>query len=57
MSKSSKEDWQQKVDEELRGESLEDLSWKTLEGITVKPLYTAEDLEEISHLDNKYRLN
>ena len=52
MSKSYKEDWQQKVDEELRGESLDDLSWKTLEGITVKPLYTAEDLEEISHLDS-----
>ena len=52
MSKSNKEDWQQKVDEELRGESLEDLCWKTLEGITVKPLYTAEDLEEISYLDS-----
>ena len=52
MSKSDKEDWQQKVDEELRGESLDDLSWKTLEGIKVKPLYTAEDLEEISHLDS-----
>ncbi len=52
MSKSNKEDWQQKVDEELRGESLEDLCWKTLEGITVKPLYGAEDLEEISYLDS-----
>ena len=52
MGKSNKEDWQQKVDEELRGESLEDLSWKTLEGIAVKPLYTAEDLEDTSHLDS-----
>ncbi|SUZ70504.1 uncharacterized protein METZ01_LOCUS23358, partial [marine metagenome] len=38
MSKPNKENWQQKADEELQGESLEDLSWKTLEGITVKPL-------------------
>jgi hypothetical protein len=30
--------------QELRGKlSVEDLTWKTPEGIAIKPLYTAED--------------
>jgi methylmalonyl-CoA mutase len=31
---------------------LDALTWKTLEGIDVKPLYTADDLENIAHLDS-----
>ena len=52
MTGSSKKDWEKKVVEELDGESIDSLTWQTLEGIDVKPLYTADDLEEISHLDS-----
>ncbi|NOZ66581.1 MAG: methylmalonyl-CoA mutase, partial [Alphaproteobacteria bacterium] len=45
-------DWQSLVGKELRGRSLKDLDWNTPEGITVKPLYTAEDTANIPHMDN-----
>ena len=48
----SKNNWQDKATDELKGESLDALTWKTLEGIDVKPLYTADDLENIAHLDS-----
>ena len=48
----SKNNWQDKATDELKGESLDDLTWKTLEGIDIKPLYTADDLENIAHLDS-----
>ncbi|MBT7753942.1 MAG: methylmalonyl-CoA mutase [Gammaproteobacteria bacterium] len=48
----SKIKWQEKATDELNSESLEELTWKTLEGIDVKPLYTSEDLENIAHLDS-----
>jgi methylmalonyl-CoA mutase len=34
----------------MRGKPVESLNWQTPEGITVKPLYTAEDLERLEHL-------
>ena len=52
MTGSSKKDWEKKVVEELDGAAIDSLTWQTLEGIDVKPLYTADDLEEISHLDS-----
>ena len=52
MTESNKKDWEKKVAEELDGEPIDSLIWETLEGIDVKPLYTADDLEEISHLDS-----
>jgi len=52
MARSNKKDWEKKVAEELNGEPIDSLIWETLEGIDVKPLYTAEDLEKISHLDS-----
>ncbi|MBO6853032.1 MAG: methylmalonyl-CoA mutase, partial [Marivivens sp.] len=36
---------------ELRGKTLDDLNWDTLEGIRVKPLYTQEDVEGLAHVD------
>jgi len=30
------------AEKELRGKSVEELTWKTLEGIDVQPMYTAE---------------
>ena len=44
--------WQEKATKELKGDSTESLNWNTLEGIEVKPLYTADDLMEPEHLNN-----
>jgi len=38
-------DWAQMAEKDLRGRSLDALDWQTPEGIEVKPLYTAADLE------------
>ncbi|MGC6530716.1 MAG: methylmalonyl-CoA mutase, partial [Candidatus Puniceispirillaceae bacterium] len=43
--------WQKQAEKELK-KSSDDASSSTLEGITIKPLYSAADLEGISHLDN-----
>ena len=37
--------WKEAADKELKGRSVESLNWETPEGIVVKPIYTAEDLE------------
>jgi methylmalonyl-CoA mutase len=39
--------WVQLAEKELRDKPLDSLTWETPEGIKVKPLYTAEDLENI----------
>ncbi|TNE34108.1 MAG: methylmalonyl-CoA mutase [Alphaproteobacteria bacterium] len=44
-------DWEKLAEKELRGKKASDLNWETPEGITVKPLYTAADLEGME-LDN-----
>lgn len=42
--------WQQAAQKSLRGNrTLDDLTWNTPEGIAVKPLYTAEDLQGLAH--------
>ncbi|MEO3427264.1 methylmalonyl-CoA mutase [Pelagibius sp. CAU 1746] len=41
----SVEDWRALASKELKGAEPESLTWQTPEGIAVKPLYTAEDLE------------
>src|SRR5689334_2632642 len=38
-------DWEKLAVKELRDKPLEQLNWTTAEGIVVKPIYTAEDLE------------
>ncbi|MFT6675278.1 MAG: methylmalonyl-CoA mutase [Sulfitobacter sp.] len=47
---TSKDIWRKTAEAELRGRSVEDLTWNTLEGIAIQPVYTAEDLEGVSHL-------
>ena len=47
---SKKETWRSLAEGELRGRPVEDLRWKTLEGIEVQPSYTEEDLEGVTHL-------
>src|SRR5580700_3728947 len=48
--KSSKllSDWRKLAEAELRGKPVSSLDWTTPEGVTVKPLYTEADLEEIA---------
>ncbi len=43
-------DWQALAAKELKDRTAEDLVWQTPEGIAVKPLYTAEDLEGLETL-------
>jgi len=43
--------WKELATKQLRGRPLEDLDWKTPEGITVKPLYTAEDIQGMPHVN------
>ena len=45
------DDWRALAEKELRGRPLEDLTWKTLEGIEVKPLYTPADIEGLPQID------
>ncbi|MDP4796195.1 MAG: methylmalonyl-CoA mutase family protein, partial [Rhodospirillales bacterium] len=44
-------DWRAASNKELKGQTVDDLNWLTPEGITVKPLYTAADLEGLEHID------
>jgi methylmalonyl-CoA mutase len=44
--------WLQLARKQLKGKALEDLNWDTPEGIRVKPLYTADDLTHLEHLDS-----
>ena len=47
---SKKDDWREIAEKELKNRTLDDLTWKTLEGIDVSPVYTAEDVEGLDHL-------
>ncbi len=46
-----KQKWVELATKQLRGRPLEDLDWDTPEGIKVKPLYTAADLEGMAHVN------
>ena len=46
-----KQKWIDLATKQLRGKPLESLNWETPEGIRVKPLYTAEDLEGMEHVN------
>lgn len=48
---SDRQKWTDLATKQLRGRPLEDLDWETPEGIRVKPLYTAEDLENLEHIN------
>ncbi|MEO5338525.1 MAG: methylmalonyl-CoA mutase [Magnetospirillum sp. WYHS-4] len=51
FGKHGLDDWRQAAAKELGGKSADTLTWRTPEGIPVRPLYTAEDLEGLRHLD------
>ena len=42
MTKPTRDEWEKLASKEVKGA---DLTWATPEGIAVKPLYTAEDVE------------
>ena len=50
MTKPTLDDWQKLAAKELKGADPDSLTWNTLEGIPVKPLYTEADLEGLDHL-------
>ena len=49
---TDKTSWSEVAGKELRGKPLESLTWDTLEGIKVQPLYTAEDVTDLPHMGN-----
>ena len=46
-----KNEWRDLAAKELRGKPVDDLTWNTLEGIEVQPLYTAEDTANLPHMN------
>jgi methylmalonyl-CoA mutase len=44
--------WEELAKKELRGKPLESLTKKTPEGIDIKPLYSAKDLEQVEFINN-----
>ena len=42
--------WQEIAEAELRGKSVEDLTWHTAEGLDIKPVFTETDLQGLHHL-------
>ncbi|HSV28011.1 MAG TPA: methylmalonyl-CoA mutase family protein, partial [Candidatus Omnitrophota bacterium] len=51
FAKKTLADWEALASKDLKGASPDTLNWETPEGITVKPLYTAADLEGLETLD------
>ena len=49
MSEKEYKEWLNLANNELKERQIDDLKWKTPEGIEVKPLYTENDLNNIKH--------
>ncbi|MEQ8349035.1 MAG: methylmalonyl-CoA mutase [Sneathiellaceae bacterium] len=49
---TSLEQWAELAQQELKGRRLDELTWNTPEGIAIKPLYTAADLEGMEAVDS-----
>ncbi|MGH0036510.1 MAG: methylmalonyl-CoA mutase [Myxococcota bacterium] len=45
------EKWRQLAEKELRGKTPEDIAWENPDGLPVKPVYTAADLEGLECVD------
>ena len=45
------DNWKKIAEKELRGKPLDSRTWMSPEGIPIKPLYTAEDLEKMEHVN------
>ena len=44
-----RKEWERRAQKELKTRKLDDLVWKTPEGINIKPLYTQDDIPNKSH--------
>ena len=51
FSKQTRADWEKLAAREIKAQDTDGLVWHTPEGIPVKPLYTADDLAGLAHLD------
>ena len=51
FSKQTRTDWEKLAAREIKAPDTDGLVWNTPEGIPVRPLYTAEDLDGLAHLD------
>ena len=47
---TDKKDWAERATRELRGRSLDELTWTSPEGIDIQPVYTAEDADGLDHM-------
>ena len=45
-------DWEEMFSKETRGTTSDQSTWRTPEGILIKPLYTAQDTQSLEHLDS-----
>ncbi|MDN5216503.1 methylmalonyl-CoA mutase family protein [Fulvivirgaceae bacterium BMA12] len=52
FNKLSKEDWIEKVAADLKGQTFDDLFWKSPDNIVIQPFYTAEDTKDLHYLEN-----
>jgi methylmalonyl-CoA mutase len=50
MSKENFKKWKDLAQRELKSRSISDIYWETAEGISIKPLYTQEDIEELPYI-------
>ena len=44
--------WKELATKQMKGKSIDSLNWTTHEGITVKPLYTAEDNADLPQVNS-----
>ena len=51
MNKDKINRWKTLANKELKDQTIDSLNWLTPEDITIKPLYTENDLENINHLN------
>jgi methylmalonyl-CoA mutase len=51
FEKKTLAEWRALLEKESKGKGEADLTWDSPEGISVKPLYTAEDLAGLEHID------
>ena len=51
MNKDQINKWKTLANKELKDKTIDSLNWLTPEDITIKPLYTENDLENINHLN------
>ena len=51
MNKDQISRWKTLANKELKDKTIDSLNWLTPEDITIKPLYTENDLENINHLN------